>query len=89
MGRSQNQKGYINFLEERNEVKKMTIFNLLMIFGVIILGIIAISYYVQNKKNAEVETMDVDDSKYTLTKMIEFVKKRLDEITKINLYAIL
>ena len=32
--------------------------------------------------------MDVDDKTYTLEKMREFVKRRLDEITKVNLYDI-
>ena len=30
----------------------------------------------------------MDDQTYTLSKMIEFIKKRLDEITKVNLYDI-
>ena len=30
--------------------------------------------------------VDVDDQTYTLKKMTEYIKKRLDEITKINLY---
>ena len=41
------------------------------------------------KKEQKVEQeVEVDDKTYTLDKMTEFVKKRLDEITKINLYDI-
>ena len=32
--------------------------------------------------------IDVDEKTYSLEKMTEFVKKRLDEITKVNLYDI-
>ena len=67
----------------------MTITNILLIILVIGLASYAIYYYVKKKKNAEVEVeVDVDDKTYTIDKMIEFVKKRLDEITKINLYDI-
>jgi len=41
------------------------------------------------KKNAEVvEEVEKDDKTYTLEMMTTFVKRRLDEITKINLYDI-
>ena len=41
------------------------------------------------KKEQKVEQeVEVDDKTYTLEKMTAFVKKRLDEITKINLYDI-
>ena len=61
-----------------------------LIFMVIILGVSAYFVYnfLQKRKNEEQETLHVDDETYTLNKMIEFVKKRLDEITKINLYDI-
>ena len=46
-------------------------------------------YFLHKKKNQEVEDiMEIDDKTYTLEKMTEYVKKRLDEITKINLYDI-
>ncbi len=67
----------------------MTITNLILI--VLVLGIAGamIYFHMNSKKNAEVVTkMDVDDQTYTLEKMIEFIKRRLDEITKINLYDI-
>jgi len=42
------------------------------------------------KNRAEIVdgAVEIDDKTYTLEKMIKFVKKRLDEITKINLYDI-
>ena len=49
----------------------------------------AVFYFIKKKKEAPTETkMDVDDKTYTLEKMREFVKRRLDEITKVNLYDI-
>ena len=62
-----------------------------LIITVIILGIAfyLVYMFLQKRKNEEKEeTLQVDDKTYTLEKMIEFVKKRLDEITKINLYDI-
>ncbi len=67
----------------------MTITNIILIIVVLAVAGYAIYYVVKKKKTAEVETdIDVDDKTYTIEKMIEFVKKRLDEITKINLYDI-
>ena len=67
----------------------MTIINIVLI--VLVLGVagLMIYFHINSQKNAEVVTrMDVDDQTYTLNKMIEFIKRRLDEITKINLYDI-
>ena len=67
----------------------MTIVNIILI--VLVLGVASfmIYFHIKSQKNAEVVTkMDVDDQTYTLSKMIEFIKRRLDEITKINLYDI-
>ena len=67
----------------------MTITNIILILIVIGIAAYAVYYSIKKKKNAEVETMvDVDDKTYTLEKMTEFVKRRLDEITKVNLYDI-
>lgn len=67
----------------------MTITNLILIVIVLGVAIFMIYYHINSQKNAEVITkIDVDDQTYTMDKMIEFVKKRLDEITKINLYDI-
>ncbi len=67
----------------------MTISNLILIVLVLGVAVLIVYFYTNSKKNAEVVTkMDVDDQTYTLGKMIEFIKRRLDEITKINLYDI-
>ncbi len=67
----------------------MTITNIILILVVIAIAGYAIFYSIKKKKTEEVETgIDVDDKTYTIEKMIEFVKRRLDEITKINLYDI-
>ena len=65
----------------------MTITNIVLILVVLAIAGYLVFYIIKKKKTAEVEaTIDVDDKTYTIEKMIEFVKKRLDEITKINLY---
>ncbi len=67
----------------------MTITNIILIIGIIGIAIFGIFHIIKKKKTAEVEVeVDVDDKTYTIEKMIEFIKKRLDEITKINLYDI-
>ena len=66
--------------------------NLILIILVFVIAIAAIAYFLNKKKKAEKEIedeeTDVDDKTYTIEKMKEFVKKRLNEITKINLYDI-
>ena len=65
------------------------IFNTLLILVVIIVAVAAVAYYINKNKNAEVEQqIEKDDKTYTLETMRNYVKKRLDEITKINLYDI-
>ena len=68
----------------------MPISNILLIVVVIIIAVVIIKKYTKSKQDAEVQqTVDKEeDQTYTLEKMIEFVKKRLDEITKVNLYDI-
>ena len=67
----------------------MNVTNILLTFVVLILVGVLIKYVIEKNKNAEVEEeIDVDDKTYTIEKMTEFIKKRLDEITKINLYDI-
>ena len=65
---------------------------MLNILLTIIVFLFAAFFIIQfiKKRNAEQADSDieVDDKTYTLEKMTEFVKKRLDEITKINLYDI-
>ena len=66
----------------------MTITNILLTFVVIAVAVVALMSYVKSKQNAEVEKEEIDDKTYTLSMMIDFIKRRLDEITKINLYDI-
>jgi len=66
----------------------MTIIDILLIIGVIGLAVLLVMYTKKSKESAEVEVEEVDDQTYTLEKMLEFIKRRLDEITKINLYDI-
>ncbi len=66
----------------------MDIKNLALIFVVVVVAISAIVHMIRKNKNELVDGMEVDDKTYTLDKMIKFVKQRLDEITKINLYDI-
>ncbi len=67
----------------------MSIANMMLIFVVIVGVLFFVVRSIKNNKNEIVEdTVEVDDKTYTLEKMIKFVKKRLDEITKINLYDI-
>ncbi len=67
----------------------MTITNILLMVVVLLVAAFIIYHYITSQKNAEVVTnIDIDEQTYTLAKMIEFIKRRLDEITKINLYDI-
>ena len=67
----------------------MTVTNILLILAVVGIAGYALYYTIKKKKTAEVEEkIDVDDKTYTIEKMMQFVKKRLDEITKVNLYDI-
>ncbi len=67
----------------------MTIINILLIFAIVAIAIIVIMNHIKSKQTAEVvQEINVDDQTYTLDSMIEYIKKRLDEITKINLYDI-
>lgn len=67
----------------------MSIVNIMLILIVLILAMYAVYYLIKKKQNAEIETeVNVDDKTYTLDMMTEFVKKRLNEITKVNLYDI-
>ena len=67
----------------------MSITNILLSVVVLIGAGAAVAYFIKKNKNAEVETeIEKDDKTYTLEQMKNYVKKRLDEITKINLYDI-
>ena len=67
----------------------MDIKNMALIFVVVVAVVAAIVHFIKKNKNETVEDqINVDDKTYTLDVMVKFVKKRLDEITKINLYDI-
>ena len=67
----------------------MTIMNIILTFAVIALVIVFVMHKIKQRQNEETESLvEVDDQTYTLDKMIDFVKRRLDEITKVNLYDI-
>jgi pilus assembly protein CpaF len=67
----------------------MNIANMALIFVVVVAAISAIVYMIRKNQNAIVEeSVEIDDKTFTLDKMVKFVKQRLDEITKINLYDI-
>ena len=67
----------------------MTITNILLSIVVLVVAGMSIFYYIKKKNSEEVEDeINVDDKTYTLEVMKNFVKRRLDEITKVNLYDI-
>ena len=67
----------------------MTITNIVLILVVLGIAVFAVYYVLKKKKTEEVEdAINVDDKTYTLDLMKVFIKRRLDEITKVNLYDI-
>ena len=67
----------------------MTITNIVLILVVLGIAVFGVYYVLKKKKTEEVEnTLNIDDKTYTLDVMKAFIKRRLDEITKVNLYDI-
>ena len=67
----------------------MSITNIILTALVVGIAIFAVYYFIKKRKTENVEeTVNVDDKTYTIEKMEQFIKKRLDEITKVNLYDI-
>ena len=67
----------------------MNILNILLIILVILVAGFLLYKFIKRKQTQEIETaVEINDKTYTLEKMQAYVKKRLDEITKINLYDI-
>ena len=63
--------------------------NMLLMIIVLVTAAALVLYFLNKKKNQEVEdTIEYDDKTFTLDKMTNFIRRRLDEITKINLYDI-
>ena len=67
----------------------MSITNILLVIVVLVAAIGAIVYYIKKKEKEPVEEEIVkEDKTFNIEQMQDFVKKRLDEITKVNLYDI-
>lgn len=67
----------------------MSIANIVLMIVVIGIAVFSVYHFIKKKKTEVVEVgVNVDDKTYTLEKMEAFIKKRLDEITKVNLYDI-
>ena len=67
----------------------MNFINIILILAIVMMTAYIILRSIQKKQNAEVdEKIEVDEKTYNIDKMTSFVKRRLDEITKINLYDI-
>ena len=63
--------------------------NFVLIMAVIFIVAAVILNVLKKKQTAEVEgKVEVDEKTYNIDKMKEFIKRRLDEITKVNLYDI-
>ena len=66
----------------------MNIVNIILILMVLIIFGILVYYVIKKNKDAQEEIQEVDEKSFTLDEMLEFIKQRLDEITKVNLYDI-
>ncbi len=67
----------------------MNLMNILAILLVITIAVFIVVRILMARKKEEVEEeVEQDDKTYTIEMMTAFVKRRLDEITKINLYDI-
>ena len=65
------------------------VLNIILIFVVLVLAFVSVKYFIKKNKEAEIEEdIPEEDKTFTVEATIEFVKKRLDEITKVNLYDI-
>ena len=62
---------------------------MILIFVIIVIVFITVIHLIKkNKQEVVDEEVSVDDKTYSFETMVKFVKRRLDEITKINLYDI-
>jgi len=68
----------------------MNIVNTILMLLIVIIVAIIVIYNINKNKNSNEEENKViiDDKTFKVDTMMEFVKRRLDEITKINLYDI-
>ena len=66
-----------------------SVVNICLSLLVIVIVAILVKYSLDKKKKVSNEEENITDTKaYTVDAMIDFVKRRLDEITKVNLYDI-
>ena len=69
----------------------MNIVNIILMLLVIIIVAVLFVYNINKRKNSgndEEDALSIDDKTFKIETMMEFVKQRLDEITKVNLYDI-
>ena len=63
--------------------------NIILTVAVLVMALCLVIRKIRKRQTEKPdEVLEVDDKTYTLEKMTAFVKRRLDEITKINLYDI-
>ena len=63
--------------------------NIILILVVLIIVFVMVKYFIKKNKEAEIEEdIPLEDKTFTIEAIMDFVKRRLDEITKINLYDI-
>ena len=63
--------------------------NFILIVAILLMAAAVVLNNLKKKQTAEVEgKVEVDEKTYNIDKMTAFVKRRLDEITKVNLYDI-
>ena len=61
--------------------------NIIISIAIVAIVVALIYKKLKNNQNAKVvEDVIVDDKTYTLEKMIDYIKRKMDEITKVNLY---
>ena len=61
--------------------------NIIISIAIVAIVVALIYKKLKNNQNAKVvEDVVVDDKTYTLEKMIDYIKRNMDEITKVNLY---
>ena len=60
-----------------------------IIISIVIIAVVVALIYKKLKSNQNakvVEDVVIDDKTYTLEKMVDYIKRKMDEITKVNLY---
>ena len=61
--------------------------NIIISIAIVAIVVALIYKKLKNNQNAKVvEDVVIDDKTYTLEKMIDYIKRKMDEITKVNLY---